>query len=40
MLSGEDDKLLANLSKIEMDLSKIYDHLAQKKDFRKTVKEF
>jgi len=40
VISDEKDRLLANLAKIEMGLSKIYEHLAQRKDFRKPVKEF
>ena len=40
MQSEEKDKLLANLSKIEMGLSKIYEHLSQREDFRRPVRAF
>ena len=40
MQSEEKDKLLAQLSKIEMGLSRIYDHLSQREEFRKPVRAF
>ncbi|MBU2549537.1 MAG: hypothetical protein KKB20_14055 [Proteobacteria bacterium] len=40
MLPPDDDKILANLIKIEFGLSKIYDHMSRRENFTRPVKAF